>query len=156
MRVFGRSSLAWKGGELFVGGRGSPMAEIVRDPGYPGMWRFRLLPDGELSDMVNLTRAKDAACSHVLGVLNKGEELPHAGAYIAQTPSGAPWGARTELRRSAGAPVAIEAAGRVCRADRVDHADRGHRPDRTLCSQADLIKRYEYVDRSLALWLLAN
>jgi hypothetical protein len=32
---------------------------IVRDAKYPNMYRLRL-PDGSLSDMVNLTRAKDA------------------------------------------------------------------------------------------------
>ena len=32
---------------------------IVRDAKYPNMYRLRLL-DGSLSDMVNLTRAKDA------------------------------------------------------------------------------------------------
>jgi hypothetical protein len=32
---------------------------IVRDAKYPGMYRL-LLPGGGLSDMVNLTRAKDA------------------------------------------------------------------------------------------------
>jgi len=32
---------------------------IVPDPGWPGMYRVRR-PDGSLSDMVNLTRAKDA------------------------------------------------------------------------------------------------
>jgi hypothetical protein len=32
---------------------------IVPDEHYPGMYRLRL-PDGSLSDIVNLTRAKDA------------------------------------------------------------------------------------------------
>jgi hypothetical protein len=32
---------------------------IVPDERYPGMYRLRL-PDGSLSDVVNLTRAKDA------------------------------------------------------------------------------------------------
>ena len=32
---------------------------IVPDAKHPGMYRVRL-PDGSLSDMVNLTRAKDA------------------------------------------------------------------------------------------------
>lgn len=33
---------------------------VVQDPTYPVMWRVKR-PDGKLSDMVNLTRAKDAA-----------------------------------------------------------------------------------------------
>ena len=35
---------------------------LVRDPDWPHMWRLRL-PNGQLTDMVNLTRAKDAARS---------------------------------------------------------------------------------------------
>jgi hypothetical protein len=35
---------------------------VVSDAAHPGMWRVRW-PDGSLSDMTNLTRAKDAvAC----------------------------------------------------------------------------------------------
>ena len=37
-----------------------PLAEIVPDANWPGMWRVRW-PDGSLSDMANLSRAKDAA-----------------------------------------------------------------------------------------------
>jgi hypothetical protein len=47
--------------QLYIGRRFSKV--IVRpDIGWPGMWRVRS-PDGELSDMVNLARAKDAAIS---------------------------------------------------------------------------------------------
>jgi hypothetical protein len=37
------------------------------------MWRVRHL-DGRLSDMVNLSRAKDAAISVALGILNRSRE----------------------------------------------------------------------------------
>jgi hypothetical protein len=37
-----------------------PLAEVVPDANWSGMWRVRW-PDGQLSDMANLTRAKDAA-----------------------------------------------------------------------------------------------
>jgi hypothetical protein len=37
-----------------------PLAEVVPDANWSSMWRVRW-PDGGLSDMVNLTRAKDAA-----------------------------------------------------------------------------------------------
>lgn len=37
-------------------------ATLVRDPEWPNMWRLRL-PNGQLTDMVNLTRARDAARS---------------------------------------------------------------------------------------------
>jgi hypothetical protein len=36
--------------------------KVVPDVAHPGMWRVRW-PDGRLSDMTNLTRAKDAAAS---------------------------------------------------------------------------------------------
>jgi hypothetical protein len=39
---------------------GRVMATIVPDEAWPAMWRVRM-PDGHLIDMVNLTRAKDAA-----------------------------------------------------------------------------------------------
>ena len=38
------------------------LLDVVPDGKYPGMWRIRTL-DGTLSDMVNLSRAKDAARS---------------------------------------------------------------------------------------------
>jgi hypothetical protein len=40
----------------------SARPKVVPDAAHPGMWRVRW-PDGHLSDMTNLTRAKDAvAC----------------------------------------------------------------------------------------------
>jgi hypothetical protein len=41
---------------------GQTVAQVVPDEKYPGMWRVDL-GDDPLSDMVNLTRAKDAALS---------------------------------------------------------------------------------------------
>ena len=37
-----------------------PTAHVVPDDKWPGMWRI-VWPDGKISDMVNLDRAKDAA-----------------------------------------------------------------------------------------------
>jgi hypothetical protein len=45
---------------LHYGSAKHPLAEVVPDANWPGMWRVRS-PDGGLSDMANLTRAKDAA-----------------------------------------------------------------------------------------------
>jgi hypothetical protein len=45
------------------------MASIEPDFKYPNMWRVRL-PNGKLSDMVNQTRARDAARSLALAQLN--------------------------------------------------------------------------------------
>ena len=45
---------------LHYGAARTPIALVVPDSVYPGMYRIRW-PSGELSDMVNLSRAKDAA-----------------------------------------------------------------------------------------------
>lgn len=46
---------------LYYGGARSPLARVVPDAKYPGIvWRIRW-PDGQLSAMANLARAKDAA-----------------------------------------------------------------------------------------------
>ena len=50
--------------------RGRVVATVVPDADWPGMWRARL-SDGRVSDMANLTRAKDAAISLALAVLNQ-------------------------------------------------------------------------------------
>jgi hypothetical protein len=50
----------WKGDRLYFLGKPSGYS-VVPDKKYPDvMWRVRR-PDGSLSDMVNRTRAKDAA-----------------------------------------------------------------------------------------------
>jgi hypothetical protein len=46
---------------LHYGKSAKVLAEVIPDNEYAGMWRIRW-PDGQLSDMVNLSRAKDAAC----------------------------------------------------------------------------------------------
>jgi hypothetical protein len=57
----------WKGHRLFL--RGDLLATVVPDNDWPGLWRVHL-PDGHVSDMVNLTRAKDAAVALAAAVLN--------------------------------------------------------------------------------------
>ena len=47
---------------LHIGGHFTGVA-VVADGKWPAMWRVRLR-DGRLSDMVNLTRAKEAAVAH--------------------------------------------------------------------------------------------
>ena len=66
---FGRNELVWDGRQLRVGSKdGRVMATLEPDARWRGMWRVRF--GGELSDMVNLSRAKDAAASMVLHELN--------------------------------------------------------------------------------------
>src|SRR6516165_9128844 len=66
---FGRNELVWDGLQLRLGSKdGCVMATIEADANWPGMWRVRF--GGKLSDMANISRAKDAAASMVLGELN--------------------------------------------------------------------------------------
>jgi hypothetical protein len=68
--MYERISLEWRGDSLYLRGKGKPIVTILPDGKYPNMWRVRL-PDGRLTDMVNRTRAKDAALSIALGILNE-------------------------------------------------------------------------------------
>jgi hypothetical protein len=51
--------ISWKNDRLLVSTRTSGYS-IVRDARHPTMWRVRQ-PDGSLSDIINRTRARDAA-----------------------------------------------------------------------------------------------
>ena len=57
----------WKGDDLYYAHR--KILRIVRDQKYSNMWRIEF-PDGKLSDMVNRTRAKDAAMAHGLRIVD--------------------------------------------------------------------------------------
>src|SRR5262245_45918946 len=67
--------LTWVGDELVYGRR--TLLRIERHEVYPEMWRVRL-PDGGLTDMVNRTRAKDAAVSIAHRLLNVSENISEA------------------------------------------------------------------------------
>ena len=60
---------------LHYGKSTKALAEVIPDDEYAGMWRIRW-PDGRVSDMVNLTRAKDAACVLAMRVLPTGNAKP--------------------------------------------------------------------------------
>jgi hypothetical protein len=66
------NDLEWKDDCLRLRGKGKPVLTITPDGKYPAMWCVRL-PDGRLTDMVNRPRAKDAAMSIALGILNDRE-----------------------------------------------------------------------------------
>lgn len=74
MRIYASKELEWKGDRLVAqgGGRRSPAAEIIQEARWPGMWRVKR-PDGTLTDMVNRTRARDAAKVILLAALNSQE-----------------------------------------------------------------------------------
>ena len=67
--MHGRKELEWKGDDLHIWGSKGVQISIVRDTKYSNMWRVKLF-DGTLTDMVNRTRAKDAAELILLKKLN--------------------------------------------------------------------------------------
>jgi hypothetical protein len=65
--------LVWDGLTLRLGTRRRRrLATVEPDSKWPGMYRVR--HDGNVTDMVNLTRAKDAAISIALSQLNAAKE----------------------------------------------------------------------------------
>ena len=67
-----RSRFTWEGERLFY--RRRLLATVEPDKDWPGMWRVHM-PDGHVSDMVNLSRAKDAALSLAVASLNRDGSL---------------------------------------------------------------------------------
>jgi hypothetical protein len=63
--------LKWIGHELRLTS-GRLLATVKPDPEWPNLWRVHM-PDGHVTDMVNLSRAKDAASTLALAVLNRPE-----------------------------------------------------------------------------------
>ena len=80
MRVYGNRHLSWRGNNLVLNNK--TIVAIVPDKTYPQMYRVRL-PDGQLTDMVNRTRARDAARGLALAILNR-QESDVAASPIAQ------------------------------------------------------------------------
>ena len=71
--MYDRRDLIWDGSSCGCFPAGAVCCAIEPDKTWPGMWRVRL-PDGYLTEMVNLSRAKDAAASLTLAVLNQHRE----------------------------------------------------------------------------------
>ena len=70
------SALTWRIA-IYLRDRGKPLATVEPDTQYAGMWRIHM-PDGWVSDMANLSRAKEAAIRSVLFVLNRKETATEA------------------------------------------------------------------------------
>jgi hypothetical protein len=66
--VYGRNDLHWHGDSVRLRS-GRVVATIGPDKVWRDMWRVHL-PDGHVTDMVNRTRAKDAAATLALAALN--------------------------------------------------------------------------------------
>ena len=80
-RIVASTELVWRAcGDGFTLhlGRSKPLLSVVPDATHSNMWRIS--HRGRLSDMVNLTRAKDAGLSWALGDLNRGHDSPSGGA----------------------------------------------------------------------------
>jgi hypothetical protein len=74
-------ALTWRktasGHALYLRDRGKALATVEPDAQRAGMWRIHM-PDGWVSDMANLSWAKDAAIRSVLFVLNRKETAAEA------------------------------------------------------------------------------
>jgi hypothetical protein len=70
MRTFSARELFWSDLVLRLGsGRGRILATVIPDLEWPNMYRVQM-PGHQVSDMVNLARAKDAAMCLALTSLN--------------------------------------------------------------------------------------
>lgn len=71
--MYDRDALKWDGDQVRLRS-GRVVAAIEPDATWSKMWRVRL-PDGHLTDMVNRTRARDAAVTLALAALNQAERM---------------------------------------------------------------------------------
>jgi len=114
--VYSRRNLTWvRNGTAWVTRHnGIELARAVPDQKYAGMWRVRF-PDGRLSDLANITWAKDAAATMALAVLNR-TAAPHCASGDARNDAG---DAAQATARSTSAPrltrfaASIEGAMRI-------------------------------------------
>jgi hypothetical protein len=67
--IYGAEDTRWEGRRLRLAS-GRLLATIEPDAQWAGLYRTRF-PDGRLTDLLNLTRAKDAAVSLALAGLNR-------------------------------------------------------------------------------------
>ena len=77
--------LRWDGLNLRLK-TGRLLAVVEPDAKYPGMYRVRT-KDGHLTDMVNLSRAKDAARSLAMASLNRDAGLESRRGHVAASPT---------------------------------------------------------------------
>lgn len=71
--IYSHLDMQWKGTELRLNS-GRLLAEVIPDMEWGKMWRVFTVHDRRLSDMVNLTRAKDAAVLLAMQHLNERRE----------------------------------------------------------------------------------
>ena len=98
--IVASTELAWRAcgtGFTLHLGRSKPLLSVVPDATHSGMWRIS--HRGQLSDLTNLTRAKDAGLTWALHDLNRGQASPSEGGYARSSAAEAP-SIATESRRS--------------------------------------------------------
>ena len=71
--ILKQTKFVWRGLDLHLGRRKTPVLTLVADATYPHLYRIRY-PNGWASTPGNLTRAKDAAYGHARYLL--GQETP--------------------------------------------------------------------------------
>jgi hypothetical protein len=62
-----------------------PLVVIEPDPKYPGLFRIRY-PNGDLSDVVNLSRVKDGAMTFALRSLNRAQSATGSSKVLSVRP----------------------------------------------------------------------
>src|SRR5205085_11194292 len=92
--IVGRDRLMWRHTTdrrlLLCHGRGrNPLVTVEPDSKYTGMYRIRF-PDGGLSDMVTLTRAKPALAFALRAFNCEAQETPPDASYVRQKRSAVP------------------------------------------------------------------
>lgn len=82
-RTIGSKELDWRTADnkfTLHFGRSKPLLSVIQDATYANMWRIS--HRGRLSDMANLTRAKDAALTWGLHDLNRGQDSPSEASHV--------------------------------------------------------------------------
>jgi hypothetical protein len=78
------AQLTWNGNALCAGRSSTPLVSIEPDKTHPGMWRVR--HGDQLSDIVNKTRARDAARCLALSLLKEGGTPAQVSEGLATSP----------------------------------------------------------------------
>jgi hypothetical protein len=79
--ILKQTKFVWRGLNLHLGRRKTPVLTLVADPTYPHLYRIRY-PNRWTSTPGNLTRAKDAAYGHARYLL--GQESPSEAPYTGE------------------------------------------------------------------------
>ncbi len=111
--IIGRDRLTWRkdGVRLLLYHGSNLLASVEPGAKYPILYRIRY-PDGHLSDLVNFTRAKDAACCFALRSLNSRPKAKPVGSPPAREEAGAVRDIGQSANRAQRAPHGLLARSR--------------------------------------------